>query len=144
MIRSMTSGSPCSSRRNSRQRWLGCELTPHCKTLFFTLFSPVYEDHQVAFEDLCGLPAHGDKVTIALWVCRWRCLASTCPRRTFSDYTSSIARPFARRTSRADDIVGHLGHTTGGRPAERLLRRSGVGVSNDTVLRHLKQLSRCP
>ncbi|CAN0508844.1 unnamed protein product, partial [Scytosiphon promiscuus] len=81
---------------------------------------------------LQDLPAHGDKVTIALWVCRWRCPASTCPQRTFSDYTSSIARPFARRTSRADDIVGHLGHATGGRPAERLLRRLGVGVSDDT------------
>jgi transposase len=88
---------------------------------------------------LQDLPALGDKVTIALWVCRWRCRASTCPRRTFSDYTSSIARPFARRTSRADDIVVHLGHATGGRPAERLLRRLGVGVSNDTVLRHLKK-----
>ena len=88
---------------------------------------------------LQDLPAHGDNVTVALWVCRWRCPASTCPRRTFSDYTSSIARPFARRTSRADDIVGHLGHATGGRPAERLLRRLGVGVSDDTVLRHLKQ-----
>lgn len=88
---------------------------------------------------LQDLPAHGDKVTIALWVCRWRYPASTCPRRTFSDYTSSIARPFARRTSRADDIVGYLGHATGGRPAERLLRRLGVGVSDDTVLRHLKQ-----
>lgn len=88
---------------------------------------------------LQDLPAHGDKVTITLWVCRWRCPASACPRRTFSDYTSSIAHSFARRTSRADDIVGHLGHATGGRPAERLLRRLGVGVSNDTVLRHLKQ-----
>lgn len=85
------------------------------------------------------LPAHGDRVTIALWVCRWRCPASTCPQRTFSDYTSTIARPFARRTSRAGQIVGHLGHATGGRPAERLLRRLGVGVSDDTVLRHLKK-----
>lgn len=88
---------------------------------------------------LQDLPAHGDKVTITLWVCRWRCPASTCPRRTFSDYTSPIARPLSRRTSRAGDIVGHLGHATGGRPAERLLRRLGVGVSDDTVLRHLKQ-----
>ncbi len=88
---------------------------------------------------LQDLPAHGDRVTIALLVCRWRCLASACPRWTFSDHTPSIARPFARRTSRVGEIVDHLGHAAGGRPAERLLRRLGVGASDDTVLRHLKQ-----
>ncbi|WP_416547089.1 MULTISPECIES: transposase family protein [unclassified Phaeobacter] len=43
-------------------------------------------------------PAHGDEVTVDLAVCRWRCLAPACPRRTFSDQIASIARPFARRT----------------------------------------------
>ena len=61
-----------------------------------------------------------------------------CPRRTFSDQIGSIARPFARRTSRVGEIVSHLGHATGGRPAERLLHRLGLGVSDDTVLRQLK------
>ncbi|WP_425439281.1 transposase family protein [Roseovarius azorensis] len=79
-------------------------------------------------------PAHGDGVTVALWVCRWRCLAPACPRRTFSDQIASVARPFARRTSRVGEIVSHLGHATGGRPAERLLHRLGLGVSDDTVL----------
>ncbi|MBK6468947.1 MAG: transposase [Rhodobacter sp.] len=46
--------------------------------------------------------------------------------------------PFARRTSRVGEIVSHLGHATGGRPAERLLHRLGLGVSDDTVLRQLK------
>ncbi len=62
-------------------------------------------------------PAHGDGVTVTLWVCRWRCLAPACPRRTFSDQIGSIARPFARRTSRVGEIVSHLGHATGGRPS---------------------------
>ena len=62
-------------------------------------------------------PAHGGGVTVTLWVCRWRCLAPACPRRTFSDQIGSIARPFARRTSRVGEIVSHLGHATGGRPA---------------------------
>ncbi|KAF0116521.1 MAG: transposase [Rhodobacteraceae bacterium] len=87
---------------------------------------------------LLDYPARGDGVTVSLQVCRWRCLASTCPRRTFSDQIGSIARPFVRRTSRVGEIVSHLGHTTGGRPAERLLHRLGLGVSDDTVLRQLK------
>ena len=76
---------------------------------------------------------------VALQVCRWRCLASACPRRTFSDQIASVARPFARRTTRVGEIVSHLGHATGGRPAERLLHRLGLGVSDDTVLRQLKK-----
>ena len=83
-------------------------------------------------------PAHGDGVTVDLAICRWRCQAPTCPRRTFSDQIASIARPFARRTTRVAQIVSHLGHATGGRPAERLLHRLGLRVSDDTVLRQLK------
>jgi len=84
-------------------------------------------------------PAHGDEVTVDLAICRWRCQAPTCPRRTFSDQIAAIACPFARRTSRVGEIVSLLGHATGGRPAERLLHRLGLGVSDDTVLRHLKK-----
>lgn len=84
-------------------------------------------------------PAHGDGVTVDLAVCRWRCLAPACPRRTFSDQIASIARPFARRTSRVGEVVSHLGYAAGGRPAERLLHRLGLGVSEDTVLRQLKK-----
>ncbi len=57
------------------------------------------------------------------------------PRRTFSDQIASIARPFARRTSRVGEIVGLLGHATGGRPAERLLHRLGLGKRWSVVRR---------
>lgn len=65
--------------------------------------------HGWRYRRLQDYPAHGDGVTVSLQVCRWRCLASTCPRRTFSDQIASVARPFARRTTRVGDIVGHLG-----------------------------------
>ncbi len=84
-------------------------------------------------------PAHGEEVTVDLAICRWRCLAPACPRRTFADQLTSIAHPFARSTSRVGEIVSHLGHATGGRPAERLLHRLGLGVSDYTVLRQLKK-----
>jgi len=84
-------------------------------------------------------PAHGGEVTVDLAVCRWRCLTPAYPRRTFSDQIASIARPFARRTSRVGEIIRHLGHAAGGRPAERLLHRLGLGISDDTVLRQLKK-----
>ena len=62
-----------------------------------------------------------------------------CSQRTFSDQIASIARSFARRTSRLGEIVSLLGHVTGGRPADRLSHRLGLGVSDDTVLRQLKK-----
>ena len=37
------------------------------------------------------------------------------------------------------EIVGLLGHSTGGRPGERLMERLGMSVSDDTILRQLKR-----
>lgn len=91
---------------------------------------------------LQDFPAHGDAVTLELRVCRWRCSGSTCPRGTFSDQETSLARPFARRTSRVELISNHMGHAAGGRPAERLLHRLGIRLSDDTVIRQLLRAAR--
>ncbi len=47
--------------------------------------------------------------------------------------------PYARRTRRVSEIGGLLGHSAGGRPGERLMRRLGMPVSDDTILRQLKR-----
>nr|WP_151720060.1 ISL3 family transposase [Gemmobacter serpentinus] len=82
-------------------------------------------------------PAQGQAVWIELRVCRWRCLNSDCRRRTFSDREGAVATPYARRTSRQAQLLGHMAHAAGGTPAERLLRRLGIRVSDDTILRQL-------
>ena len=82
-------------------------------------------------------PAQGQAVWIELRVCRWRCLNSDCRRRTFSDREAAVATPYARRTSRQAQLLGHVAHAAGGTPAERLLRRLGIRVSDDTILRQL-------
>lgn len=82
-------------------------------------------------------PAKGQAVWVELRVCRWRCSNSSCSRETFSDYEPSVAAPFARRTSRQAQLLGHMAHATGGSPAERILRRLGIQVSDDTILRQL-------
>ena len=82
-------------------------------------------------------PAQGQAVWIELRVCRWRCLNSDCRRRTFSDREAAVATPYARRTSRQAQLLGHMAHAAGGTPAERLLRRLGIRVSDDTILRQL-------
>src|SRR5208283_4579735 len=53
-----------------------------------------------------------------------------------------LAAPFARRTARLAGIVRLLGHSAGGRPSERLMRRLGMPVSDTTILRSLKEHAR--
>ena len=70
---------------------------------------------------------------------RWRCHNRNCERKTFSDLILSIAHPFARRTCRVSELAYVVGHSSGGRPAERLMKRLGLPQSDDTILRHLKR-----
>ena len=82
-------------------------------------------------------PAQGQAVWIELRVCRWRCLNSDCRRRTFSDREGAVATPYARRTSRQAQLLGHVAHAAGGTSAVRLFRRLPNRVSDDTILRLL-------
>jgi transposase len=79
-----------------------------------------------------------DRRTIKLTVTRLKCMNPQCLRRTFAGIVPDVTDHLARRTSRVTEIVRLLGHSTGGRPAERLLACFGMAVSDDTVLRHLK------
>ena len=88
---------------------------------------------------LQDFPAHGHAVTVDLRVCRWRCTSRHCRLATFSDQAPAVAGPRARRTSRVSLIVQHIGHTAGGRPAEQLMHRLRIPVSDDTILRALKR-----
>ena len=44
-----------------------------------------------------------------------------------------------RRTCRANVVIRLIGYALGGRPGERLARRIGLSVSNDTLLRWVKR-----
>jgi transposase len=78
-------------------------------------------------------------VTVKLRLSRWRCVKQKCKRRTFTDRLPEIASPHARRTTRVAEIVRLLGHSAGGLRGERLMKRLGMPVSDDTILRHLKR-----
>jgi transposase len=88
---------------------------------------------------LRDLPIQGALVTLEVPSRRWRCRTRGCTRVTFVEQLPQLAMPLTRRTARVSDLVRLLGHATGGKPAERLLARLGMPVSDDTVLRHLKR-----
>ena len=73
---------------------------------------------------------------------RWRCRNQLCDRRIFTERVPSLAAPFARRTARLAGIVRLLGHSAGGRPSERLMRRLGMPVSDTTILAGLRKHAR--
>lgn len=88
---------------------------------------------------LQDLPVQGKAVVLHLRLSRWRCVSKDCVRQTFSDRLPAVAVQHARRTGRTAEIASLLGHSTGDRPAERLMRRLGMPVSDDTILRQLKR-----
>lgn len=95
--------------------------------------------HGWRYRRLQDYPAHGEAVTTELRIGRWRCTFQGCDRSTFSDQASDVAAPHARRTLRTAQMASHLGHATGGKAGERLMRRFGIPISDDTILRQLKR-----
>lgn len=85
------------------------------------------------------LPAHGRKVELVLLVRRFRCRALRCPAKIFAErFPPDVTRPHARRTSRLQGLVRHLGLALGGRPAQALAARLLLPVSKDTFLRSIR------
>ncbi len=84
---------------------------------------------------LHDLPVQGQVVKVQLALSRWQCRHRDCQRRTFTDRLPEIASPHSRRTARMAAIVDLIGYSMGGRPAEHLMGRLGMPVSDDTILR---------
>jgi hypothetical protein len=83
---------------------------------------------------LKDLPAFGAVVSLRVRVGRWRCGAPSAVR-FFAGRLPGVAVFRRRRTCRANVVVRLMGYGLGGRPGERLARRIGLPVSNDTRLR---------
>ena len=75
----------------------------------------------------------------------FRCLGSDCRQRVFVErLDAAVARPFARRTSRLEGLVHHLGLALGGRPGQSFARRLLLPVSKDTLLRVVRRRAEQP
>jgi transposase len=85
------------------------------------------------------LPWRGHVVRVRLTVRRFRCLARSCPRRTFTEpFGPHLARR-GQRTAEADTLLVSLAYTAGGEGGARLARAAGVPTSPDTLLRLLRR-----
>src|SRR3984885_8803350 len=98
--------------------------------------------HSAYSRTLRDLSAQGAPVIVNAHLARWRCRNQRCDRRIFTERLPGLAAPFARRTARLAGIVRLLGHSAGGRPSERLMRRLGMPVSDTTILAGLRKHAR--
>ncbi len=94
--------------------------------------------HSRYTRSLADLPLSGRPVQLKLLVRRFRCDRPLCTRSIYSERLAAAA-PWARRTTRLDEIVHHLGLALGGRPAASFARRLQLPVSNDTLLRVVRR-----
>jgi len=91
------------------------------------------------------LPLSGRIVQLVVIARRFRCDAVLCGRQIFTErFAYDVLAPSARRTTRLDCIVHHLGLALGGRPAAGFAKRLMLPVSNDTLLRVVRRRSRPP
>lgn len=89
---------------------------------------------------LSDLPSQGKQVRIKIQARRFRCVLADCGQRIFTErLDAAISRPFARRTSRLEGLVHHLGLALGGRPGQSFARRLLLPVSKDTLLRVVRR-----
>src|ERR1700677_2351272 len=94
--------------------------------------------HSTYWRTFRDLSAQGAPVIVQARLRRWKCRNQQCDRRIFTERVPGLAAPFVRRTARLAEIVRLLGHSAGGRPSERLMRRLGMPVSDTTILASVK------
>ena len=81
-------------------------------------------------------------MALQLRLSRWRCRNRECEQAIFRERLGEVVAPWARRTSRVEEVLLLVGHRTGGRAAEFLLKRLAMAVSDDTILRRIKRRAR--
>lgn len=93
---------------------------------------------------LKDIPSQMKSLVIHLTVRRFTCVNEFCARRTFTEDTSRLASPYARRTKKLTAWLTRIALALGGEAASRLSAYLGVSVSGSTLLRILHSLPMPP
>ena len=100
--------------------------------------------HSRYWRSLKDLPVQGTQVILRVHLGRWRCRNAGCQRRIFTERLPKVCAPYAQQTKRTSEIIAAMGHALGGRPGQRLMRRLGMSVSADTLIRQVKRAAHLP
>lgn len=96
--------------------------------------TPSSKVHSFYKRRLADLPISGKPVTLQLYLRKFFCTNSACPRKIFAQALSAM-KPYARRLNRAEQQLREITLQTGARPAARLCQLTGYYVSHSTLLR---------
>ena len=105
---------------------------PHCGVLSRAR-------HSSYWRRLKDLPIQGRSVQLKLHVGRWRCRNPICQRKIFCQSLPAVTGKYSQETKRFEEVAQVIGHALGGRAGERLSGRLGLRISDDTLLRRVKQ-----
>jgi len=90
---------------------------------------------------LADLPWATAPIELRLIVRRFRCRTCTCRRQTFAERLPQVAPLYARTTTRLATTQARTGLALGGAAGARYLRRHGLPVSRNTLLRRVRSVS---
>lgn len=92
----------------------------------------------------CDLPSCGQAVRLYLQVRRFFCRNDACSRKIFCERLPQFLPVYARRTARLAQTLTLLAFALGGEYGARLVKRLGMPVSRDTLLRLIRRQSLTP
>jgi hypothetical protein len=98
--------------------------------------------HSSYIRHLKDLPTQGVGVKLKLRVGRWRCRNRSCRQQIFCQRLERVTQKQAIETKRCEEIIREVAYALRGRPGERLIRRSGLRCSKNTLLRRIKRWAR--
>jgi transposase len=102
---------------------------------------PTHRIHGHYPRTLADLPWATAPIELRVIVRRFRCCTGTCRRQTFAERLPYVAPLYARTTTRLATTQAHTGLALGGAAGARYLRRHGVPVSRNTLLRRVRSVS---
>jgi transposase len=99
--------------------------------------TPSRRVHGFYWRSLGDVACFGRPMLLLVRIRRFRCTSPECPRRTFAEPLSGVARPRARQTDRLRSVHRAIGLALGGNPGARHAATLGVPISRTTLLHRI-------
>lgn len=108
-------------------------LCPMCQ-------NPSQKVHSYYSRRIADLPWSGIAVGLLLHTRKFYCSTLVCKKKIFTERLPEIAKPYARKTVRLNELLTLIGYVVGGEAGSRLALELGMSVSPDTLIQTLQKL----
>jgi transposase len=99
--------------------------------------------HSRYVRTLSELPVCGLRLSLILYVRRFRCARSRCARAIFCERLTGLALPYARSSNNYRKSVQIIGLSTGGNEGARVAHSLRMKTSSSTILRRVHEATAC-